>query len=243
MVDIPKEYKNKEEYVHNIFSGIAKKYDVLNTTLSFNRDKYWRRFAVAKSGLKPGQEVLDICCGTGMLSLELARYMQNQGRVIGLDFCENMLEVAQKNIAKTPYANCIELVQGNAIDLPFAEDSFDCCTIAFALRNVPDVRKTIQEMKRVVKPGGRVINLEFSKPSAPVFKQLYHFYLHYILPVLGKIGIGRKGPYNYLSQSVQEFTHQAVIRDLFVEEGLENAVYYELTGGIATVHVGIVPQT
>ncbi len=177
-----------------------------------------------------------------MLSLELAKYMQNQGRVVGLDFCENMLGVAKKNIAKTPYVDCIELVQGNAIDLPFANDSFDCCTIGFALRNVPDVRKTIQEMKRVVRPGGQVINLEFSKPSAPFFKQLYHFYLHKVLPFMGRIGIGRKGPYNYLPESVKEFYHQSVVRDMFVEEGLENVVYYELTGGIATVHVGLVPK-
>lgn len=240
MVEIPKQYKNKEEYVHHIFSTIAHKYDFLNTALSFNRDKYWRKFAISKSGLKPGGLGLDICCGTGMLTIEQAKAINNQGKIVGLDFCQDMLDVALENVNKTSYKDCIELVQGNAIDLPFKDNTFDCCTIGFALRNVPDVRKTIQEMSRVVKPGGKVINLELSKPNAPVFKQAYHLYFYRLVPLLGKMGIGKDGPYSYLPESVKDFPHQSVIQDIFVEEGLKDAVYHELTGGIATVHVGTV---
>jgi demethylmenaquinone methyltransferase/2-methoxy-6-polyprenyl-1,4-benzoquinol methylase len=240
MVQIPDQYKSKEEYVHHIFASIAHRYDLLNTTLSFNRDKYWRTFAVSKSGLQPGGKGLDICCGTGMLTIEQARAAGPRGKVVGLDFCEEMLAVAVDNIKKTPYRDNIELVQGNAIDLPFGDSTFDCCTIGFALRNVPDIRKTISEMSRVVRPGGKVVNLELSKPSAPLFKQAYYLYFNRLVPLLGRLGIGKEGPYSYLPNSLKDFPHQSVIRDMFEEEGLKDARYYELTGGIVTVHVGTV---
>ncbi|MBO8137769.1 MAG: demethylmenaquinone methyltransferase [Desulfotomaculum sp.] len=236
---IPEHFRNKEEYVHSIFSTIAHRYDLLNTLLSFNRDKYWRRFTVQKCNLKPGGIGLDVACGTGMLCIEQARVVGKSGRVIGVDFCENMLEVGRKNIDATPYKDIVEFRHGNAIDLPFDDNTFDCATIGFALRNVPDIKKTIAEMRRVVKPGGHVVSLELSKPSIPVFKQMYYLYFERILPFLGKLGIGKDGPYSYLPQSLKVFPHQKEIRDLFVDVGLKNACYYELTGGIVSVHVGM----
>lgn len=233
-----KQYRDKEEYVHSVFSSIAHRYDLLNTTLSFNRDKYWRKFAVEHSGLKPGGRGLDVCCGTGMLALEQAKTVGLQGQVVGLDFCENMLARAVENIKRTPYQGVIELVKGNAMDLPFPENSFDCATIGFALRNVPDIRKTIDEMRRVVKPGGKVVSLELAKPSAPVFKQLYYLYFNHMVPLLGRIGVGLKGPYSWLPNSLKTFPHQSEIRDIFAEVGLADAHYYELTGGIVAVHIG-----
>ncbi len=232
------QYRSKEKYVHSIFSSIAHRYDILNTLLSFNRDKYWRRFAVAKCGLKPGGLGLDVACGTGMLCIEQAKVVGKTGKVIGVDFCENMLAVGQKNISATPYKDIIELKQGNALDLPFDDNTFDCATIGFALRNVPDIRKTLEEMRRVVKPGGKVVSLELSKPSFPGFKQAYYLYFDHILPILGKLGIGQDGPYSYLPKSLKAFPHQKVIRDIFEEVGLKNADYKELTGGIVSVHVG-----
>lgn len=231
--------RSKEEYVHSVFSTIAHRYDILNTTLSFNQDKYWRRFAVAKTGLSENGQALDVCCGTGMLAIELAKVCGRGGKVTGLDFCENMLSRAVDNIAKTPYGKTIELVQGNAIDLPFADNTFDCATIGFALRNVPDIMKTIQEMRRVVRPGGRVVSLELAKPSAPVFKQVYYLYFEHLLPLIGKLGVGVNGPYQWLPNSLKLFPHQSKIRDMFTEAGLQEAVYHELTGGIVAVHVGI----
>ncbi|MTI81771.1 MAG: demethylmenaquinone methyltransferase [Firmicutes bacterium] len=237
-LSIPKQYRNKEEYVHSIFSSIAHRYDILNTLLSFNRDKYWRRFTVEKCNLKPGGSGLDVACGTGMLCLEQAKVVGETGHVTGVDFCEDMLAVGKENISQTPYVNNINFKQGNAIDLPLDDDSFDCATIGFALRNVPDIKKTISEMKRVVKPGGKVVSLELSKPSMPIFKQSYYLYFEKILPTLGKLGIGKDGPYSYLPQSLKVFPHQKEIRDMFEELGLKEAQYYELTGGIVTVHVG-----
>lgn len=230
-------YKNKEEYVHDIFSSIAHRYDLLNTTLSFNRDKYWRRFAVSKTGLKEKGSAIDVCCGTGMLTMELAKIAGTEGRVVGLDFCEKMLSKAVDNNNKKGFNN-IELVKGNAIDLPFEDNTFDCATIGFALRNVPDLDKTISEMIRVVKPGGKVVSLELSKPSTPVFKQLYYLYFNHMVPLLGKFGVGKDGPYSYLPNSVKIFPHQKEIKKLFSQLGLKNVIYYELTGGIVSVHVG-----
>ncbi|MFZ5634130.1 MAG: demethylmenaquinone methyltransferase [Bacillota bacterium] len=240
MVRIPDRYNSKEDYVHDIFSSIAHRYDLLNTTLSFNRDKYWRKFAVSRCNIQPGGKGLDVCCGTGMLAMELARAAGGQGEVVGLDFCENMLAKAVENIGKTPYKDVIRLVHGNATDLPFPDNYFDCATIGFALRNVPDIGKTIREMARVVRPGGKVVSLELSKPGAPVFKQAYYLYFNRIVPVLGKIGIGQSGPYSYLPNSLKDFPHQSEIKELFEQEGLHAACYHELTGGIVTVHEGTV---
>lgn len=237
-MELPGQYRSKEEYVYKIFSSIAHRYDLLNTALSFNRDKYWRRFAVAKSELKPGGSALDVCCGTGMLALELAKVAGMEGRVVGLDFCENMLEVAARNIARVPHGRIVELVHGNAMDLPFPDNTFDCATIGFALRNVPDMIKVLSEMLRVVKPGGTVVSLELSKPEVPVFKQLYYFYFNHVVPVLGRLGVGLDGPYSYLPNSLKSFPHQREIREIFASLGMVEATYYELTGGIVSVHVG-----
>lgn len=236
MVRIPDRYGSKEEYVHDIFSNIAHRYDFLNTALSFNRDKYWRRFAVSRCGLEPGGRGLDVCSGTGMLALEMARAMGGRGEVVGLDFCENMLARGAENISRSPYGGIIRLVQGNAVDLPFPDGSFDCSIIGFALRNVPDISKTIREMARVVRPGGKVVSLELSKPSAPLFKQAYYLYFNRLVPVLGKMGIGKEGPYSYLPNSLKDFPHQSEINEMFRAEGLSDACYHELTGGIVTVH-------
>jgi len=231
--------RDKEKYVHEVFSSIAYRYDLLNTTLSFNRDKYWRKFTVRHSGLQPGSSGLDVCCGTGMLALEQARVVGMNGHVVGLDFCENMLQKAVENIKRTPYHSVIELVKGNAMQLPFEDNTFDCATIGFALRNVPDILKTIEEMRRVVKPGGKVLSLELAKPGAPVFKQLYYLYFNHLVPMLGRLGIGQNGPYSWLPNSLKIFPHQSRVRDLFQEAGLSDAHYHELTGGIVAVHIGI----
>ncbi len=243
MVRIPDRYRNKEEYVHDIFSNIAHRYDLLNTALSFNRDKYWRRYAVSRCGLNPGGRGLDVCCGTGMLALEMARVMSGRGEVTGLDFCENMLARARENIAKKQYGGIIALVRGNAVELPFRDGSFDCAVIGFALRNVPDIGRTIGEMARVVRPGGKVVSLELSRPGAPLFKQAYYLYFNRIVPILGRMGAGLDGPYSYLPNSLKDFPHQSEIKSIFEREGLAEVTYHELTGGIVTVHEGTVKKS
>lgn len=238
---IPKPYNSKEEYVKAIFASIAHKYDLMNTIMTFNLDKSWRKFCVDQANPQAGNRCLDVCCGTAKLTIELAKRVGTDGQVIGLDFCPEMLEVGRKNILATPYHDRIKLVQGNALNLPFADNSFHCATIGFALRNVPDIEKTLREMTRVVKSGGRVVSLELAKPSLPVFKQLYYLYFDNIVPLLGKIKAKQEGPYSYLPRSLKSFPHQNEIKKLFYRIGLVDVHCYELTGGIVAVHVGTKP--
>lgn len=242
MVKIPEGYNSKEEYVNSIFASIAHRYDLMNTLMTLGIDQRWRRRTVLEMRLPPGGSCLDVCCGTGKIALLEAAQVGSQGRVVGLDYCAEMLDVAAKNISTSPYRKVIELVQGNAINLPFPDNTFDGASIGFALRNVPDIKKTISEMMRVVKPGGRVVSLELAKPSFPVFKQLYYLYFDHIVPLMGKLGVGLNGPYSYLPNSLKSFPHQEKIRELFAEAGLKEARCYELTGGIVAVHVGIKPE-
>ncbi|MDK2984619.1 MAG: demethylmenaquinone methyltransferase / 2-methoxy-6-polyprenyl,4-benzoquinol methylase [Clostridia bacterium] len=235
--NVPRGYKTKSEYVHWIFSTIAPKYDILNTLLSFNRDKYWRIQAVKAANVVPGNAVLDVCCGTGKFAFESLNSVKPQGKVVGLDFCENMLEIAKKSTPEED-KDSIEWVQGDASELPFQDNTFDAATIGFALRNVPDIKQTLKEMRRVVKPGGRVVSLELAKPSAPIFKQAYYFYFNILVPILGTLGIGKEGPYSYLPNSLKVFPHQEKIKAIFQEIGLKDAYYTELTGGIVAIHVG-----
>ncbi|VBB09841.1 s-adenosyl-l-methionine-dependent methyltransferase [Lucifera butyrica] len=233
--------ESKEAYIHQLFSAISCRYDALTSLLSFNRDRYWRQFAVAQTGLKAGGYGLDVCCGTGKLTLEQAGKVGGGGRVVGLDFCAGMLQEAVKNISRTPYEPVIQLLEGNAMQLPFAVHTFDAATIGFALRNVPDIAAVIGEMARVVKPGGRVVSVELAKPELPVFKQLYYLYFERILPYIGKWGTGQEGAYRWLPESLRRYPHQQEVRELFVAAGLRDVTYYELTGGIVAVHVGTVP--
>ncbi|NLW06934.1 MAG: bifunctional demethylmenaquinone methyltransferase/2-methoxy-6-polyprenyl-1,4-benzoquinol methylase UbiE, partial [Clostridia bacterium] len=209
----------KEEYVCKLFNAIAPRYDLLNTVISFNFDRSWRRFTVAQTGLGPGDKALDVCCGTGMLSLELARVVAPGGRVFGLDFAVSMLKVASKRLAASPYGNLVELVEGNAMKLPYPDNSFDAATIAFGLRNLPDIKQGLAEMHRVVRPGGRVVSLELAKPSLPVFKQLYYLYFDNLVPLMGRLGIGFHGPYSYLPRSLKASPHQKEILKYYRELG------------------------
>lgn len=238
---IPADYQDKQEYVLSIFKAIAKKYDTMNTVLSFNQDKYWRKFAVEQTGLKQGGKALDVCCGTGLITREIAKKVGPTGKVIGLDFCEEMLEVANRERLKSPYGDSIEYFKGNAMDLPFPDNMFDSVTIGFGLRNVPDMKKTIREMLRVVKPGGRVVSLEFTKPTVPVFKQVYNFYFDKWVPFLGKFRVGSVRSYKFLHDSWKAFPHQKHLREEFTRLGFDEATFYELTGGVVSVHVGVKP--
>ncbi len=241
---LPISYQNrpKEDYVHSIFSQIAGKYDWMNTVMTLNRDKYWRRFAVEQTDLTKGSHALDVCCGTGMLSLEQARIVGTNGLVIGLDFCENMLVEAEKNLKNHPLKNIIKLVHGNAMEIPYPDNTFDSVTIGFALRNVPSIETVLGEMMRVVKPGGKVVSLELAKPTAFVFKQLFWLYFEKLVPLLGKFKANAKSPYSYLPYSVKIFPSQEEVKNLFTRVGLNEATYYNLTGGIVAVHVGTKPS-
>lgn len=229
--------KKKEEYVHSVFENIAHRYDFMNSLLSFRRHKAWRDFTMKKMRVQQGDTALDVACGTADWTIALAKESKT-GEITGIDFSQKMLEVGEKKIKSIQLDRQIKLIQGNAMELPFEDDTFDHATIGFALRNVPDVETVLSEMKRVVKPGGKVVSLELSKPNWPPFRKLYYLYFYRILPFLGKIFADRYEQYAWLPESLTNFPDQKELAAIFQKAGLQNVEVYSLTGGIAALHIG-----
>jgi demethylmenaquinone methyltransferase / 2-methoxy-6-polyprenyl-1,4-benzoquinol methylase len=219
--------------VRAMFAGIAGRYDLLNHILSANIDKRWRRKVRAELADVLANEdavVLDVACGTGDLAIELQR--DARAKVIGTDFCRPMLSVA---CDKAPE---IAFVEGDAMNLSFADGSFDAVTIAFGLRNLSNFRGGLNELYRVLKSGGRLVILEFSSPVVPGFRGAFRFYFSNILPRIGGWISGERGAYEYLPDSVSKFPDQKALAAMMQETGLKNISYKNLTGGIAAIHLG-----
>jgi len=227
---------DKATYVHRAFTAIADRYDLLNTLLSFNQDRRWRKSTVSALELKGPEAVLDVATGTGKLARELEMTVGAGGRVVGIDFCEPMLRKAQARIDSTT------LVLATSESLPFPDNCFDGATIGFALRNVPDMEKTLREMTRVMKPGGRIVCLEFSRPRHPIMQSLHRLYLLRVLPTIGWLISGDKEAYLYLPRSIMEFPSAEEITAVMEKAGLERIRFRFLTSGVVAIHVGTRPQ-
>jgi demethylmenaquinone methyltransferase / 2-methoxy-6-polyprenyl-1,4-benzoquinol methylase len=224
--------------VREMFGRIAKRYDLLNHVLSGNVDRRWRRTVAARVREKlssSSSRVLDVACGTGDLSLTL--FEMTGAEVVGSDFCRPMLEIAASKIPRQ-----IPLVEGDALDLPFRDGSFDVTTIAFGLRNLASVEDGLAELRRILKPGGWVAVLEFSKPSNAVFRPLFGLYFTKVLPVMGGVISGSRGAYTYLPASVEKFPDQQQLSLLMQRAGFEQVQFENLTGGIAALHLGRRPE-
>ncbi|MFW2488058.1 bifunctional demethylmenaquinone methyltransferase/2-methoxy-6-polyprenyl-1,4-benzoquinol methylase UbiE [Clostridium chromiireducens] len=225
--------------VEKIFSVIAKRYDMLNSILTLNIDKLWRRKAIKICGIKEGQKVLDLCCGTGQMINYECKAVGVNTTVIGVDFSQEMLDVGAKRLKQLLKDYKFKLIKGSILELPFEENTFDCITIAFGLRNIQDKNKALSEMYRVLKPGGKLVCLELSKPNMPIFNSIYNLYFNYVLPAIGSIGTGDKKAYYYLRDSVNNFMHKNRLKEKFSEIGFKGAEYKSLTFGIASIHYGI----
>lgn len=223
--------------VREMFSGIARKYDFLNHFLSANIDRRWRQKVSdkLKNVLKnPQAIVLDVACGTGDLSLELAA--AGEAKVIGTDFCRPMLAIAKDKTEKSNRQ--IPYIEGDGMNLSFADASFDAVTIAFGLRNFSNWQDGLRELHRVLKKGGRVAILEFSAPVVPGFRQIFNFYFSRILPRIGGAVSGSRGAYEYLPDSVSRFPDQKNLAAMMRKIGFSDVEYKNLTGGIAAIHTG-----
>ena len=217
-----------------MFSGIARRYDLLNHVLSGNTDKRWRRKVRALLEDILADEnavVLDVACGTGDLSIELKT--NANARVIGSDFCHPMLAVAREKTERIPW------IEGDALSMPFGDESFNAVTIAFGLRNLANFRDGLVELRRILKPGGRLVVLEFSSPVVPGFRQAFNFYFTRVLPRIGGMVSGDRGAYEYLPESVSKFPDQKALAALMRECGFDDVEYRNLTGGIAAIHTGL----
>jgi demethylmenaquinone methyltransferase/2-methoxy-6-polyprenyl-1,4-benzoquinol methylase len=228
----------KEEYIEQLFASIAPRYDLLNSLLSFGCHKRWRRFAVRTCGLSPGDRALDVCAGTLDLAIELSKAVGRSGEVTAVDFCREMLNIGRRKLERRGIGN-ISMIEGNAERLPLSSNSFRAATIGFALRNVESIDNTFAEMARIVEPGGRVVSLELAKPVAPAFKCVYNLYFHRLLPVIGGAVSGRRESYEYLPESLRNFPPREELSRIMEKAGLADIKVYDLTGGVAAVHVGI----
>jgi demethylmenaquinone methyltransferase/2-methoxy-6-polyprenyl-1,4-benzoquinol methylase len=210
----------------------------MNNILSFRQHKYWRRFTMDKMSVKAGSTAIDLCCGTCDWTISTAM-ASGSGQVIGLDFSQNMLDYGAVKVKEYGLDKQISLVQGNAMSLPYADNTFDYATIGFALRNVPDLVQVIKEMQRVVKPGGMVVSLELSKPTWQPFKAIYYFYFQKILPFLGQLLVKRYEQYKWLPESLVHFPDYKQLAEIFRSVGLVQVEAFPLTGGVAALHIGV----
>ena len=227
--------------VREMFATIAARYDLLNHLLSGNVDRRWRRL-VAKTLrdilARSDARVLDVACGTGDLSITLLE--SGKAQILGIDFCRPMLDIAVSKVSKSAFS--LPFVEGDALDLPFADRSFEAATIAFGLRNLTSVDAGFKELLRVLKPGGMVAVLEFSKPTVPLLRPLFRIYFTKLLPFAGGLISGSKSAYQYLPDSVSRFPDQKELSNLMRQAGFENVSFRNLTGGIAALHLGTRPN-
>ena len=229
----------KETYIHNIFSAIARRYDFLNTLLSLGRDRSWRKFTARVSEIAPGNSVLDVCTGTGELALAYADAIGNGKPVIGTDFCFEMLAISKEKVGKQRRSHDFVAIEADTLRLPFADGTFDVVSVGFGIRNVAKLNHGIREMTRVAVKGGRVVILEFTQPSTPVFRNLHLFYFKYVLPVIGNlISRNKDDAYGYLPDSVMQFPNCEQLKAVMEGCGLTDVRYYRKTLGIVAIHVG-----
>lgn len=222
--------------VERMFDRIAGPYDLMNRLMTAGLDRRWRAIAARESGVGRGATVLDACCGTGDLALELARTVGRVGQVTGLDFSAEMLARAARKSAGEDAA-AIEWVRGDATAMPFKDNSFAAATIAFGLRNVPDPEAGLRELARVVRPGGRVVCLEITRPDHGALKSFYSLWFDRGIPALGRV-LDRGGAYSYLPASVRRFPGPDQLGEAFHRAGMTGVRYRLLAGGIVALHVG-----
>jgi demethylmenaquinone methyltransferase/2-methoxy-6-polyprenyl-1,4-benzoquinol methylase len=228
---------DKGEKIQQMFGAIAPRYDFLNRLLSFGIDRRWRKKTVRLLKYRPDARILDVATGTGDVALEIARTTPSSVKITGADFCQEMVDRGKVKVAASPYAGRIDFKVAPCEDLPFASDTFDSITIAFGIRNVVDRKLGLAEMWRVLRPGGRMLILEFSTPHSAFFRQIYYFYFRHLLPVVGGL-FSRYNAYKYLPDSVLEFPSHMEFSRMISEAGFRNIHLHELTFGIATIYVG-----
>ncbi|MBM7633535.1 demethylmenaquinone methyltransferase [Geomicrobium sediminis] len=231
----------KEKHVHEVFESISTQYDKMNGVISLNMHKSWRKDIMGKMSIPVEGKVLDVCCGTADWTIAISEELEGKGQVTGLDFSKNMLEVGKEKV-KTHGLENVELVHGNAMELPFEDNSFHVVTIGFGLRNVPDPQVAIQEMYRVLKPGGQVVCLETSHPENPFFRPFYSVYFKQVMPRLGKFFAKSKEEYQWLHDSTTTFPKKDVLSTWFLDEGFIDVNFKSYAGGAAAGHWGFKPS-
>jgi demethylmenaquinone methyltransferase/2-methoxy-6-polyprenyl-1,4-benzoquinol methylase len=231
-------WSEKSKRVHSVFTSVAGKYDVMNDLMSFGVHRLWKQFTLSLTGLRPGQHALDVAGGTGDLAQGMLRQVGKDGRVVLSDINLSMLERGRDRLLDAGFAGNAECLAADAERLPFAENSFDCVTIGFGLRNVTDKAAALDSMRRVLKPGGQLLVLEFSTPVASGLKSLYDAYSFKVLPLLGRVVAGDSASYRYLAESIRRHPDQETLLGMLRTAGLGQTRYHNLSGGIVALHRG-----
>ena len=230
----------KTARVRGVFDSVAGNYDLMNDLMSGGLHRLWKRFALSQTGLRPGQRALDVAAGTGDLGAGLARLVGKDGLAVLTDINRDMLSRGRDRLIDRGLSKQVAFVIANAERLPFPDRNFDCVTIGFGLRNVTDKAAALASMRRVLRPGGRLLVLEFSKPTLEILKPAYDAYSFNVLPRLGAIVAGDAASYRYLAESIRMHPDQPALADMIRAAGFDDCRWHNLAGGIVALHVGVV---
>lgn len=234
--DVP--VAEKTNLVHKVFHSVANKYDLMNDLMSFGLHRFWKQMTIAAAHVRPGQKILDLAAGTGDLAIALASALKSDGVVVMSDINAAMLEVGRDRVIDKGFLNRIRFIQADAEDLPFANNEFDCITIAFGLRNVTQKEKALASMYRVLKPGGKVLILEFSQPHGGILNKLYELYSFNIIPKMGEWITNDRESYQYLVESIRRHPNQEDLKVMMEEANFEDVEYINFLDGIVALHKG-----
>jgi demethylmenaquinone methyltransferase/2-methoxy-6-polyprenyl-1,4-benzoquinol methylase len=232
------ETHEKEKLVADVFHSVAEKYDLMNDLMSLGMHRLWKRFTIEQAALHPGQRVLDVASGTGDLAKVFAKKVGKLGKVVMTDINDAMLEVGRDRMIDAGLISNIDYVIADAEKLPFADNDFDCVSIAFGLRNVTNKEAALRSMYRVLKPGGKLLILEFSKPTSPFLHKLYDLYSFNIIPKVGELVTKDRDSYQYLVESIRMHPNQDTLKTMMVDAGFEETDYFNLCGGVVALHKG-----
>ncbi|HID8506892.1 TPA: bifunctional demethylmenaquinone methyltransferase/2-methoxy-6-polyprenyl-1,4-benzoquinol methylase UbiE [Proteus mirabilis] len=228
----------KQTMVAKVFHSVASKYDLMNDLMSFGIHRVWKRYTIEASGVRRNQRVLDLAGGTGDLTAKFSRLVGENGEVVLADINDSMLKMGREKLRDHGIVGNVSYVQANAEELPFPDDYFDCITISFGLRNVTDKAKALRSMFRVLKPGGRLLVLEFSKPVLDPLSKIYDAYSFHILPRIGQVIVNDADSYRYLTESIRMHPDQKTLKGMMEEAGFDQVSYTNMTGGIVALHKG-----
>jgi len=230
--------KDKVKRVKGVFDSVATNYDLMNDLMSMGIHRLWKRFAVELAGIRKGQKILDLASGTGDLAARFSGLVGPEGQVIMSDINAAMLEQGRIRMTDEGLIGNVDYAQINAQQLPFADNTFDCITIAFGLRNVTDKQEALNSIYKALKPGGRLMVLEFSQPTSKPMKSVYDLYSFKLLPLIGKFVAKDEDSYRYLAESIRMHPDQDTLKEMMVEANFEDCDYHNMTGGIVAVHRG-----
>jgi demethylmenaquinone methyltransferase/2-methoxy-6-polyprenyl-1,4-benzoquinol methylase len=231
-------WNEKARRVRGVFDSVADKYDLMNDLMSAGVHRLWKSFTLSQTGLKPGGRALDVAGGTGDLAAGMVKQVGEQGLIVLSDINEAMLARGRDRLLDQGIGGNVSFALANAEKLPFADNSFDCLTIGFGLRNVTDKPAALRSMLRVLRPGGQLLVLEFSKPTVAPLKPLYDTYSFRVLPLLGRLVANDAASYRYLAESIRMHPDQETLLAMIREAGFEMASFHNLSGGIAALHRG-----